>query len=61
MSVGNRFDEPIISLLKREAPVDWVRCGAVSLPIRLSPVMMLIWDPDAPQVEGEPPKMNEKV
>jgi hypothetical protein len=48
-------------MLKRKPPVDWVRAGAVSLPIRHSPVTMLIRDPDAPQVEGQPPKMIEKA
>lgn len=48
-------------MLKRNPPVDWVRCGAVSLPIRRSPVTMLIRDPDASQIEGHPPKMIKKV
>ena len=48
-------------MLKRDPPVDYVRHGAVSLPIRHSSVTMLIRDPEAPQVEGQPPKMIEKV
>ncbi len=34
---------------------------AVSLPISHSPVTMWIRDPDAPEVEGRPPKMIEKT
>ena len=48
-------------MLKRKPPVDRVRYGAVSLPIRHSPVTMLILDPDAPQVEGQPPIMIKKT
>jgi hypothetical protein len=48
-------------VLKRESPVDFVRHGAVSLPIRHSPVTAWVEDPDAPRREGEPPVLKQKV
>jgi integrase len=48
-------------MLKHEPPVDYVRHGAVSLPIRRSPVKALIRDPAVPRGEGEPPVLVEKV
>ena len=46
--------------LKREPPVDYVKHGGVSLPIRRSPVKALIQDPNVPRVEGQPPSLIEK-
>lgn len=46
--------------MKREPPVDYVRAGAVSLPIRRSPVKALIQDPAVPRIEGTPPTLIEK-
>jgi len=47
--------------LKNDAPVDYVKHGAVSLPIRQDPVKGRVLDPTAPQVEGQPPKYIEKI
>jgi hypothetical protein len=47
--------------LKREPPVDFVKHGAVCLPIRRSTVTALIQDPSVPRVEGQPPKLIEKA
>ena len=47
--------------MKREPPVDFVRFGAVSLPIRHSPVEMLIQDPAVPRRDGEPPTLIKKT
>ena len=48
-------------MLKREPPIDFVRYGAVSLPIRHSPVKALVQDPSVPRKEGDPPTLIEKV
>jgi hypothetical protein len=48
-------------VLKRERPVDFVRHGAVSLPIRHSPVTAWIDDPESPHREGEAPARVQKV
>lgn len=42
-------------------PVDYVRYGAVSLPIRHDPVTILVQDPHAARVEGQPVPMVEKT
>ena len=47
--------------MKREPPIDYVRSGAVSLPIRRDPVTMLVQDPNAPRREGEPAPKIEKT
>ena len=52
---------PYKEMLKHEPPVEYVRHGAVSLPIRRSPVKALIRDPAVPRGEGEPPVLVEKV
>jgi hypothetical protein len=46
--------------LKREPPVDYVKHGAVCLPIRRSTVKALVHYPSVPRVEGQPPKLIEK-
>ena len=47
--------------MKREEPVDFVTWGAVSLPIRYSPVKSRVIDPSVPRVKGQPPTYVEKV
>lgn len=47
--------------MKREPPVDYVKDGAVCLPIRRSTVTALIQDPSVPRIDGQPPKLIEKT
>jgi hypothetical protein len=47
-------------VLKREPPVDYVKHGAVCLPIRRSTVKALIQDPNVARVEGTTPKLIER-
>jgi len=46
--------------LKREPPVDYVRYGAFSLPIRRSHVTALVRDSSGRQSKGKSPKLIEK-
>jgi hypothetical protein len=48
-------------VVKRRPPVDYVRHGAVSLPIRYSPVKVTVIDPSAPRVEGAKQQLIEKT
>lgn len=48
-------------IVKRVPPVEFVRCGAVSLPIRHDPVTMMVRDPKGPRREGEPVPMIRKT
>jgi hypothetical protein len=46
--------------LKRKPPVDFAKHGAVSLPIRYSPVKALVQNPKVPHVKGTPLTLIER-